>query len=83
MSVTIELDLPDALVSEARSKGLLQSGQMSDLVSEELNRRKAAEELEKILEKIRAQEGEPMTSEEIQSEIDAYRAERRARENRR
>jgi hypothetical protein len=82
MSVTIELDLPDALVSEARSKGLLQSGQMSDLVSEELNRRKAAEELEKILERIRAQEGEPMTSEEIQSEIAAYRAERRARENR-
>jgi hypothetical protein len=83
MSVTVELDLPDALVREARSKGLFQSGQISDLVSEELNRRKAGEELEKILRTIRAQPGEPMTPEEIQAEIDAVRAERRARENRR
>ena len=83
MSVTIELDLPDALVNEARAKGLFQSDSMGDWVAEELGRRKAAEELEKILKKIRAQEGEPMTSEEIQAEIDAYRAERRARENRR
>ena len=83
MSVTIELDLPDALVNEARAKGLFQSDSMGDLVAEELGRRKAAEELEKILAKIRAQPGEPMISEEIQAEIDAYRAERRARENRR
>ena len=83
MSVTIELDLPDALVNEARSKGLFQSGQMGDLVAEELGRRKAAEELEKILAKIRAHPGEPMTAEEIQAEIKAVRAERRARENRR
>jgi hypothetical protein len=83
MSVTIELDLPDALVREARSKGLFQSAQISDLVSEELNRRKAAEELEKILQKVRAQPGEPMTAEEIQAEIRTARAERRARENRR
>jgi hypothetical protein len=83
MSVTIKLDLPDALVREARSKGLFQSAQISDLVSEELNRRKAAEELEKILQKIRAQPGEPMTAEEIQAEIKTARAERRARENRR
>jgi hypothetical protein len=83
MGVTIELDLPDALAREARSKGLLQPRQLGDLVSEELNRRKAAEELEKILEKIRAQEGVPMSADEIQAEIDACRAERRARENRR
>jgi hypothetical protein len=79
MSVTIELDLPDALVAEARAKGLFQSGQMSDLVAEELRRRKAGDELGKILEKIRAQPGEPMSAEEIQAEIDAVRAERRAR----
>jgi hypothetical protein len=83
MSVTIELDLPDALAREARSKGLLQPRQLGDLVSEELNRLKAADELEKILGKIRAQKGEPMTAEEIQAEIDACRAERRARENHR
>lgn len=33
MSVTIELDLPDALVAEARAKGLFQSGSMTDLVA--------------------------------------------------
>ena len=82
MSVTIELDLPDALVAEARAKGLFQSGQMTDLVAEELRRRKAGEELSIILEKIRAQPGEPMSMEEIQAEVDAVRAERRARENR-
>jgi hypothetical protein len=81
MSVTIELDLPDALAREARSKGLLQSRQLGDLVSEELNRRKAAEELENVLKKVRAQDGEPMTAEDIQAEIDACRADRRAREN--
>jgi hypothetical protein len=32
---------------------------------------------------IRAQPGEPMTMEEIQTEVDAVRAERRAREARR
>lgn len=83
MSVTIELDLPDALAREARSKGLLQPRQLGDLVSEELNRRNAAEQLETTLKKIRAQAGEPMSAEEIQAEIDACRAERRARENRR
>ena len=82
MSVTIELDLPDALVAEAQAKGLFQSGSMSDLVAEELRRRKAGEELSKILGKIRAQPGEPMSMEEIQAEVDAVRAERRARENR-
>jgi len=83
MSVTIELDLPDALVAEARAKGLFQSGQMSDLVAEELRRRKAGDELEKTLAKIRALPGEPMSAEEIQAEIKAARAERRARETRR
>ena len=82
MSVTIELDLPDALVAEAQAKGLFQSGSMSDLVAEELRRRKAGEELSKILGEIRAQPGEPMSMEEIQAEVDAVRTERRARENR-
>jgi hypothetical protein len=82
MSVTIELDLPDALVKEAQAKGLFQSGQMGDLVIEELRRRQAKEELAGIVEKIQSQPGEPPSAEEIQAEIKAVRAERRARENR-
>ena len=80
MSITIKLDLPDALVNEARANGLLESASVGDLLATELRRRKAATELNKVLEGIRAQPGEPMSMEEIQAEVDAVRAERRARE---
>lgn len=80
MSITIKLDLPDALVNEARDNGLLESASVGDLLATELRRRKAAAELNKVLEGIRAQPGEPMSMEEIQAEVDAVRAERRARE---
>jgi hypothetical protein len=83
MSVTIQLDLPDALVREAQANGLLESAPIGDLLVTELRRRKAAAELGKVLDAIRAQPGEPMTMEEIQAEVDAVRAERRAREARR
>ena len=83
MSVTIQLDLPDALVKEAKANGLLESAPIGDLLTIELRRRKAAAELSNVLEGIRAQPGEPMTLEEIQAEVDAVRAERRAREARR
>ena len=83
MSVTIQLDLPDALVREAQANGLLESAPIGDLLVTELRRRRAAAELGKVLDAIRAQPGEPMTMEEIQAEVDAVRAERRAREARR
>ncbi len=83
MSVTIQLDLPEALVKEAQANGLLESAPIGDLLVTELRRRKAAAELGKVLDAIRAQPGEPMTMEEIQAEVDAVRAERRAREARR
>ena len=83
MSVTIQLDLPEALVKEAQANGLLESAPIGDLLVTELRRRKAAAELGKVLDVIRAQPGEPMTMEEIQAEVDAVRAERRAREARR
>ena len=80
MSVTIQLDLPDALVREAKANGLLESAPIGDLLTTELRRRRAAAELSNVLEGIRAQPGEPMTMEEIQAEVDAVRAERRDRE---
>jgi len=83
MSVTIQLDLPEALVKEAKANGLLESAPIGDLLVTELRRRKAAAELGKVLDTIRDQPGEPMTMEEIQAEVDAVRAERRAREARR
>ena len=83
MSVTIQLDLPDALVKEAKANGLLESAPIGDLLTTELRRRKAAAELSQVLEGIRAQPGEAMTMDEIQAEVNAVRAERRAREARR
>lgn len=80
MSITIELNLPDALVREARATGLLESECMSDLVATELRRRKAAAELSKTLDQLRDQPGETLSLEEIQAEVNAVRAEKRARE---
>lgn len=73
MSVTIQLDLPEALVREAKANGLLESAPLGDLLATELRRRKAAAELKTVLDGIRAQPGEPMTMEEIQAEVDAVR----------
>jgi hypothetical protein len=80
MSITVQLDLPDSLVKEARANGLLEAESMTDLLSTELRRRKAATELKSVLEGIRAQPGEPMSEEEIAAELKAARRERRARE---
>lgn len=80
MSVTIEVDLPDALAKEAQATGLLESSCMTDLLTNELRRRKAAAELNGVLEAIRGQPGEPMSEGDLAAEIKAARRERRARE---
>lgn len=80
MSITIQLELPDQLVREAKASGLLESASVGDLLEMELRRRKAAAELKEILNGIRAQPGEAMSEEEITAEVKAARRERRARE---
>ena len=80
MSITIQVDLPEGLAKEAKANGLLESGSITELLSTELRRRKAAAELNQVLEGVRDQPGEPMSMEEIQAEVDAVRREKRARE---
>ena len=80
MSVTIQRDLPDALVNEARDNGLLESASVGEWLVTELHRRKAAAALKKVLEGIRTQPGEPMSEEEIAAEVKTARRERRGRE---
>jgi hypothetical protein len=80
MSLTILLDLPEALVKAAKASGLLESAPLGDLLAAELRRRKAAAELNQVLEGVRAQPGEPASEEEIQAEANVVRRERRARE---
>ena len=79
MSITVELDLPDALAKEAKAKGLLQSDVMTGLLERELKRRRACEDFGVMLKQLHSVTGDEMTEEEIQAEIDAVRAERRAR----
>jgi hypothetical protein len=74
MSVTIQLDLPEALVTEARANGLLDSAPLGDLLSAELRRRRAAAELKQVLNDIRAQPGEAMSEADIAAEIKAARS---------
>jgi post-segregation antitoxin (ccd killing protein) len=40
MSITIKLDLPEAVAAQARAEGLLESAAISALVQEEIRRRK-------------------------------------------
>jgi hypothetical protein len=82
MSVTIQLELPEALMQEAKANGLLEPERLGDLLAAELRRRKAGGALDAVLDGIRGQPGVPMTPEEIQVEKEAARADRRAREAR-
>ena len=81
MSITLELDLPEELASEAASTGLLESGSISTLLTEEIRRRKSAAELKSILTGLRSLPGEPMSDSAIQSEIHLARAKRQRGEN--
>ena len=81
MSVTIQVDLPDDLLNEAKAKGLLESARLAQMLSEELRRERARKDLGQMLKELHSLPGEPMSYEEIQAEIDAVRAERRRRES--
>ena len=81
MSITLELDLPEELASEAASTGLLESGSISTLLMEEIRRRKSAAELKSMLSGVRSLPGEPMSDSEIQSEIHLARAKRQRGES--
>lgn len=80
MSVTIQLDLPEGLIQQARQMGLLDNKRVSELLADEVRRRKAGQELKRNLDEIRSVPGEPPGMDEINAEIKAVRAERRARE---
>jgi hypothetical protein len=80
MSITVQLDLPEEVIREARTFGLLETKRMTAMLAEEVSRRRAGQELKQMLDKVRSAPGEPMTMEEINAEIKAVRAKRRARE---
>lgn len=73
-TLEVKLDLPESLAKEARQAGLLAPEGLERLVREAL-RAKRIERLTKAREKLATDPLPPMTPEEIQAEIDAYRAE--------
>lgn len=70
---TLEIDLPESLAKEAQAAGLLAPEELGRLVREAL-RAKRAERLAGVRGMLAAEPLPPMTREEIQAEIDAYRA---------
>lgn len=80
MSITLHLDLPDALAKEASAGGLLDSRLIGDLIAAEIRRRRAATELSDVLAKVRAQAGNSFTEEQVVEVVRAVRKGRRERE---
>ena len=72
--------LPDDLAQRARNAGLLSDSAIQRLL-EEAMRREAGRKLLEIAQRVQAAGIPPMTMDEIQVEVDAVRAERRARQN--
>ena len=78
---TVQIELPDALAQEAQRAGLLTPEAIEQMVREAI-RRRALDELREAMDRMAAVKGPVMTPEEIQEEIRAARAERRARDAR-
>jgi hypothetical protein len=74
----VKLELPDPLAKEAETMGLLEPQALQALLREAVRNRRIAR-LAEARRKIAAAGIPPMTMEEIQAEIKAYRAERRTK----
>ena len=83
MSITIQLDLPEALAAKARAKGLLDPVLLAQLIAREVAESEDNRNFFEIAREIRSVPGEPMTLEEIQKIVDEVRVERATREARR
>jgi hypothetical protein len=78
MSREITLTLPNDLAEQAEPLGLLRPEAVERLIREEV-RRRAWDRLIETARRIHAANIPPMTEDEVQAEVDAARAERRAR----
>lgn len=75
-TLEVTLSLPDSLAAEARQAGLLSPIELERMVREALRARRV-DRLASTREKLAADPLPPMTTEEIQAEIEAYRAQQR------
>ena len=72
-TLEVKLNLPDNLANEARQAGLLTPEELERLLREALRARRV-ERLTAVRETLATNPLPPMTPEEIQAEIDDYRA---------
>ena len=74
---TIQIELPDATAQAARDAGLLTPQALDRLLLDAIKRQQAADSLLSLADRIAAAGIAPMSMEEINAEVKAYRAERR------
>jgi hypothetical protein len=75
---TVQIELPEDLARKAKEVGLLAPEAIEALLRDAM-RRKAVGELFEAMDRMAQVDVPPMSEAEIQAEIDAVRAERRAR----
>ena len=73
---TVQVTIPDALAKEAAAEGLLEPGSIEVILRERLAAARVAK-MQVTRQKLCATGTPSMTAEEIEAEIQAYRAERR------
>lgn len=73
---TLEINLPDSLAKEAKEAGLLTPQAVETMLRERLRAQHIGELRDAVKQMIDAG-GDPMTMEEIDAELQAYRKERR------
>src|SRR5438270_13408044 len=77
MTRNVTITLPDELAEQADSLGLLTPEAVAALIAAEVRQRRTARLFE-MMDRLASTGEPPMTPEEIEAEIDAARAERRA-----
>jgi len=75
----IQIDLPEATAQAAREAGLLTPEALDRLLTDALKRRRAADYLVSIADRVAAAGVPPMSMEDITAEVKAVRTERRRR----
>ncbi len=75
----IEIELPEATAKAASDAGLLTPEALNRLLTDAIKRRQAVDSLLLIADRAATAGIEPMSMEEIDSEVKAVRAERRQR----
>jgi hypothetical protein len=79
ISIDIKLNLPDDLAREAADRGLLTAEALQQLLDTEVARRRKLDQLAMTMDRLAALDLPPLSDKDLNAEIKAARAERRAR----